>query len=104
LEEILLAVVLPRYRAPKRVVAILFAVVLSLGSHQAFAWQTAHGKPDNTGFADVSTAPAANPLASPPQVGGIAAGAGPVIAPDGTVYVINGRGKLMSFRADGTPG
>ena len=100
----MLAVVLPRYRAPKRVVAILFAAILSLGNHQAFAWQTAHGKPDNTGFANVSTAPAANPLPSPPQVGGIAAGAGPVIAPDGTVYVINGRGKLMSFRPDGTPG
>ena len=80
------------------------AAFLISASQQAEAWQTAHGKPDNTGAVDVSTAPAAAPLPSPPQVGGIAPGAGPVIAPDGTVYVINGRGKLMSFRADGTLG
>jgi hypothetical protein len=80
------------------------AVFLISTSQQATAWQTAHGKPDNTGAVDVSTAPAANPMPSPPQVGGIAPGAGPVIAPDGTVYVVNGRGKLMAFRPDGTPG
>lgn len=82
----------------------MLAAILILGSQPAEAWQTAHGKPDNTGAADVSTVPAINPLPSPPQVGGVAPGAGPVIAADGTVYVINGRGKLMSFRPDGTPG
>jgi hypothetical protein len=104
LEEILFAVAFPRHRAPRRAGAGLVAAILILASQPAQAWQTAHGKPDNTGSADVSTAPAANPLPSPPQVGGIAPGAGPVIAPDGTVYVINGRGKLMSFRPNGTPG
>ena len=68
------------------------------------AWQTAHGKPDNSGAVDVDTAPAASPLPNAPRLGGIAPGAGPVIAPDGTVYVVNGRGKLMSFKPDGTPG
>jgi hypothetical protein len=70
----------------------------------AWSWQTAHGKPDNSGFADVQTAPASTPLPNPPLLGGLAPGAGPVIAPDGTVYVVNGRGKIMSFRPDGTPG
>jgi hypothetical protein len=68
------------------------------------AWQTAHGKPDNSGAVDVETAPAINPLPNAPRLGGVAPGAGPVIAPDGTVYVVNGRGKLMSFQPDGTPG
>lgn len=68
------------------------------------AWQTAHGKPDNSGAVDVDTAPATSPLSNAPRLGGVAPGAGPVIAPDGTVYVVNGRGKLMSFKPDGTPG
>lgn len=78
--------------------------LLTMTAGAALAWQTAHGKPDNSGAADVTTAPAMNPLPNAPRLGGLAPGAGPVIAPDGTVYVVNGRGKLMSFRPDGTPG
>jgi hypothetical protein len=92
-----------RHRLARAVGGLVAALLIS-ASHQAIAWQTAHGKPDNTGSADVSTVPAVAPLPGAPQVGGIAPGAGPVIAPDGTVYVVNGRGKLMSFKPDGTPG
>jgi hypothetical protein len=78
--------------------------LLIAASGPSSAWQTAHGKPDNSGTVDVDTAPAMNALPNAPRLGGLAPGAGPVIAPDGTVYVVNGRGKLMSFRPDGTPG
>ncbi len=67
------------------------------------AWETAHGGPDNTGFADVATAPAKDPRTLT-DLGSFAPGAGPVVAPDGTVYVGNEQGKLMSFKPDGTPG
>lgn len=70
----------------------------------ALSWQTAHGAPDNSGAVDVATLPAKEPLPNAPRLGGIAPGAGPVIAGDGTVYVVNGRGRLMSFKPDGTPG
>jgi len=78
--------------------------LLTATAGAASAWQTAHGKPDNSGAVDVDTAPATSPRPNAPRLGGIAPGAGPVIAPDGTVYIVNGRGKLMSFRPDGTPG
>jgi hypothetical protein len=77
---------------------------LALWSQTAFAWQTAHGAPDNSGAVDVPTLPAQQPLANAPRLGRIAPGAGPVIAGDGTVYVVNAQGKLMSFKPDGTPG
>lgn len=67
------------------------------------SWPTAHGNPDNGGTADVLTAVARTPLANV-GLGDLAPGAGPVIAPDGTVYVGNMRGVLMSFQPDGTPG
>ena len=70
----------------------------------ASAWQTAHGDPDNTGTVDVRTARAVSPRATVPGLGGIAPGAAPVIAADGTLYLGNARGKLMSFKPDGTPG
>jgi outer membrane protein assembly factor BamB len=70
----------------------------------ASAWQTAHGDPDNTGAVDVRTARAVSPRATVPGLGGIAPGAAPVIAADGTLYLGNARGKLMSFGPDGTPG
>ncbi|HKP22471.1 MAG TPA: PQQ-binding-like beta-propeller repeat protein, partial [Dongiaceae bacterium] len=68
----------------------------------AAAWQTAHGDPDNSSAADVRTARAVAPRATV-SLGEIAPGAGPVIAPDGTVYVGNMDGTLMAFRPDGTP-
>jgi hypothetical protein len=70
----------------------------------AAAWQTAHGQSDNSGAVAVQTAPAVAPLNTIYGLGGIASGNVPVIAPNGTLYVGNARGKLMSFRADGTPG
>jgi outer membrane protein assembly factor BamB len=85
------------------ILATSFAL-LTATAGPSLAWQTAHGKPDNSGAVDVETAPAINPLPNAPRLGGVAPGAGPVIAPDGTVYVVNGRGKLMSFKPDGTPG
>ena len=68
----------------------------------ASAWQTAHGDPDNSGAVDVRTVRAINPIATV-VVGDMEPGAGPVVAPDGTVYVGNARGVLMAFRPDGTP-
>jgi len=92
----------PRRRLSRFLIALCAAS--SVGAAPALAWQTAHGNPDNSGAVDVETAPAQAPLPNAQQLGGIAPGAGPVIAPDGTVYVVNGRGKLKSFKPDGTPG
>lgn len=52
----------------------------------AEAWQTAHGQPDNTHFANVTTKPAVKAFATE-KLGTVSLGSGPVIAPDGTVYV-----------------
>jgi hypothetical protein len=70
----------------------------------AWSWETAHGPTDNTGFVDVVTKPAAFATKTVGGIGTIAPGAGPVVAPDGTVYLGNQQGKLMSFKPDGTPG
>lgn len=89
----------------RRVATMLcVATIMTLAAGSAFAWQTAHGDPDNTGAVDVPTARAISPRATVPGLGGIAPGAAPVIAADGTLYLGNARGKLMSFRPDGTPG
>jgi outer membrane protein assembly factor BamB len=69
----------------------------------ADGWPTAHGDPANTNNVDVRTAPARQPAATIP-LRDIATGVTPVIAPDGTLYIGNERGKLMSFSADGTAG
>ncbi len=79
------------------------AAIFAALATPAAAWETAHGRPDNTGFIDVVTAKANRP-AKVMDVGSIAFGAGPVVGPDGTVYLGNEQGKLMSFAADGTPG
>jgi hypothetical protein len=70
----------------------------------AWSWETAHGPPDNTGFVDVVTKPVEYAIKTIGDIGSIAPGAGPVVAPDGTVYIANEQGKLMSFKPDGTPG
>ena len=70
----------------------------------AIAWRTAHGQPDNSGAVAVQTAPAVTPLNTIYGLGGLASGNVPVIAPNGTLYIGNARGKLMTFSADGTPG
>jgi hypothetical protein len=79
------------------------ASALLFSSTAAWCWETAHGKPDNTSMVDVATAPAQTPR-KVDNIGSIAPAAGPVVAPDGTVYVGNEQGKLMSFKPDGTPG
>jgi hypothetical protein len=87
------------YVAGSAAVAFLFAAVAP-----AAAWPTAHGNPDNTSFADVATAPATKPAAVIGNLGSIVAGAGPVVAPDGTVYIASEQGWVMSFKPDGTAG
>lgn len=84
-------------------VVCLVALSLCVPAQTAAAWETAHGKPDNTGFADVATAPAKDPRILS-DLGSFAPGAGPVVAADGTVYVGTEQGKLLSFKPDGTPG
>lgn len=83
-----------------RFVALAAIVAISLGS-PASAWQTAHGDPDNTGTVDLPTAGAKQPIATVPGLGGIAPGAAPVIAPDGTLYIGNTHGELRSFGPGG---
>lgn len=70
----------------------------------AWGWETAHGPADNTGFVNVVTKPAEFASKTVGDIGSIAPGAGPVVARDGTVYIANEQGKLMSFKPDGTPG
>ena len=65
-------------------------------------WDHAHGDSANTGFARVDTAPALKPQQTV-QVGTLAPGAGPVVGPNGTVYVANMTGKVLAFHPDGTP-
>ena len=66
------------------------------------AWDHPHGDSANTGFAKVLTTRAVQPMQFVP-VGELSSGAGPVTAPDGTVYVGNVFGQLLAFDANGTP-
>jgi hypothetical protein len=66
------------------------------------AWDHPHGDSANTGFAKVLTPRAVQPMQFVP-VGELSSGAGPVTAPDGTVYVGNVFGQLLAFDANGTP-
>lgn len=79
------------------------AAVLALQMPSAGAWEFAHGNRDNSGFANVATAPARGGSVSVPGLGRFAPGAGPVIAPDGTVYLGTTQGKLIALHADGSP-
>lgn len=67
------------------------------------AWERFHGDAANRGFADVDTKPAAGGSLSVPGLGTFAPGSGPVIAPDGTVYLGVQEGKLIALHADGKP-
>ena len=93
-------------RLHHRIAGAVFGAGLlaSLVPGTGWCWETAHGPPDNTGFVDVVTKPADYAIKTVGDIGTFAVGAGPVIAPDGTVYIANEQGKLMSFKPDGTPG
>ncbi|WP_374371505.1 hypothetical protein [Dongia sp.] len=67
----------------------------------AWAWESAHGDGPNRGFADVVTAPAAAP-ANVGNIGTFAPGSGPVTDANGTLYLGNQQGQLMSFQPNGT--
>ncbi len=83
---------------------ILFLVLTSMAIapaiQRAAAWERPHADGANSGFADVDTVPAAAPH-TVASIGTFAAGAGPVIAPDGTVYLGNKEGQLIALQADG---
>jgi hypothetical protein len=81
------------------------AAAIALASHftAARAWEFAHGNRDNSGFANVVTAPAGKGSLSVPGLGKFAPGTGPVVAPDGTVYLGTIEGKLIALHADGSP-
>lgn len=69
----------------------------------ATIWDHAHADATNSGFVDVRTAPAVTPAATVSGIGTFAPGAGPVIGPDGTVYLGNRQGVLRALHPDGTP-
>lgn len=82
---------------------ILFLALTAMAiapTHQATAWEQSHSDGANSSFADVETLPAAAP-AVVPGIGTYAAGSGPAIAPDGTVYLGNKEGQLIALQADG---
>ena len=66
------------------------------------AWQRPHADGGNTGFANVATTPAVKPSRSISHIGDFGVGSGPVIGPDGTVYVGTMQGKLLAFHPDGS--
>jgi hypothetical protein len=79
------------------------AIAIGLAASPVQAWEFAHGNRDNSGFANVVTAPAGKGSVSVPGLGKFAPGAGPVVAPDGTVYIGTIEGKLIALHADGSP-
>ena len=94
METTLAKAALPRSRPPRRRAALFALSLLGLSllalsllalSSAAQAWQRPHGVGSNTGLEDVVTAAAVTPLRPPVSLGSLAVGAGPVVAPDGTV-------------------
>ena len=83
--------------------ACVSIIALAAPATNALAWEFAHGDRDNSGFANVVTAPAKKAPITVPGLGRFALGAGPVVAPDGTVYLGTNEGKLIARRADGSP-
>ena len=83
--------------------AAMCGVIMQATTPAIGAWERFHGDAANRGFADVATKPAAGGSLSIPGLGTFALGAGPVIAPDGTVYLGTQEGKLIALHADGKP-
>jgi hypothetical protein len=82
---------------------VLGVVALAVMTNISYAvWSYPHGDSANTGFAKQVTAPAARPMRTAP-VGELSSGAGPVVGPDGTVYIGNVYGQVLAFHADGSP-
>jgi hypothetical protein len=82
--------------------AIICAGLLAAPAGAA-SWDHAHGDAANSGFADVATDAARQPLATKQGMGSFASGVGPVIGPDGTVYLGNEQGVLWALHSDGSP-
>ena len=85
-----------------RVIGFAAALAAISAAGPAAAWERAHSVGSNTGYADVSTAPATKAPITVPDLGTFAPGAGPVVAADGTVYLGNQQGKLIALHADGS--
>ena len=83
-----------------RILTLALLSAMGASAMQAAAWERPHADGANSGFADVATAPAAAPKPVP-GIGTYAAGAGPAIASDGTVYLGNKEGQLIALQADG---
>jgi hypothetical protein len=66
-------------------------------------WEHPYGDSSNTGFTAVLTKPAGAGSLSVPELGAFADGAGPVIGPDGSVYLGTTNGKVIALHADGSP-
>jgi outer membrane protein assembly factor BamB len=91
-------------RRPRSAVALaaVGALVLAGLPARASTWDHFHGDAANSGFADVPTLPANRASAIVPNIGTYGPGAGPVIGPDGTVYLGDEGGVLRAFHADGS--
>nr|WP_298687387.1 hypothetical protein [uncultured Dongia sp.] len=78
-------------------------IVLLLSVQPTLAWESAHGDRDNSGFTYAQTALIRGAPLTIPNIGTFATGVAPVTAPDGSVFIGNEQGKMLAFRADGTP-
>lgn len=78
------------------------AIALYATGAAAYSWERPHSVGSNSGFFDTTSIPATAPIKTIEQLDGLAAGAGPVIAADGTVIIGTAQGKVMAFHPDGT--
>ena len=83
---------------------LVAATALAPLNADAYSWERPHSNSTNSGLFDAPTIPAVNPLKVVQNIGTFAPGAGPVIGPDGTLYLGNEQGTVMTFRPDGTLG
>ncbi len=87
----------------RHLVAAAAGALLTTAASNASAWEMVHANSSNTGFVNVTTQPATAGSVSVPNIGTFTWGVGPVIGKDGAVYIGNRQGRMMAFRADGTP-
>lgn len=69
----------------------------------AISWNRPHANAPCDGLLPVETQIAEQPSQVISNIGVVPMGAGPVVAPDGTVYVTSTDGTLRAFRPNGTP-